>query len=68
MRQHSPLQAVSAFRHEERSNTRLDVGEDVENCVLRLLQASDYDVSRAEYVPHITLDPSNHLKGRHHSY
>ena len=26
----------------------LDVGEDVENCILRLLQAADYDVSRAE--------------------
>jgi hypothetical protein len=28
----------------------LDVGEDVENCILRLLQAAEYDVARAEYV------------------
>lgn len=26
----------------------LDVGEDVESCILRLLQAAEYDVGRAE--------------------
>jgi len=26
----------------------IDVGEDVENCVLRLLQAAEYDVNRTE--------------------
>jgi ATP-dependent protease Clp ATPase subunit len=26
----------------------LDVGEDVENCVLRLLQAAEYDINRTE--------------------
>jgi ATP-dependent Clp protease ATP-binding subunit ClpX len=25
-----------------------DVGEDVESCILRLLQAAEYDVGRAE--------------------
>lgn len=25
-----------------------DVGDDVETCILRLLQAADYDVARAE--------------------
>ncbi len=28
----------------------LDVGEDVESCILRLLQAAEYDVNRAEWV------------------
>lgn len=27
-----------------------DVGDDVENCVLRLLRAADHDVARTEYV------------------
>jgi ATP-dependent protease Clp ATPase subunit len=26
----------------------IDVGEDVENCVLRLLQAAEYDINRTE--------------------
>lgn len=26
----------------------VDVGEDVENCVLRLLQAAEYDINRTE--------------------
>jgi ATP-dependent protease Clp ATPase subunit len=30
----------------------VDVGDDVENAVLRLLQASDYDVTRTECVHH----------------
>jgi ATP-dependent protease Clp ATPase subunit len=28
--------------------TCVDVGDDVENCVLRLLQAAEYDVNRTE--------------------
>lgn len=35
---------------------KADVGEDVESCILRLLQAADYDVGRAEYVQLALID------------
>lgn len=46
MQRRTPRQAVSTCAYAVTDEA--DVGEDVESCILRLLQAAEFDVGRAE--------------------